>query len=53
MNKLIDYYIMKIIVFTFLTFQISTLFGQNTMKWLHKNVIPISTTDQYVNNSKE
>jgi erythromycin esterase len=27
--------------------------SQNTISWLQKNVIPISTTDQYVNNSKE
>jgi erythromycin esterase len=28
-------------------------YSQNTMNWLQKNVIPISTTNQYIDNSKE
>jgi erythromycin esterase len=44
---------MKYYILLFLTIQNFSLFSQNTLSWLQTNVIPISTTDQYVNNAKE
>lgn len=44
---------MKHIILLLLTLQCLNLSSQNTLTWLQKNVIPISTIDQYVNNTKE
>jgi erythromycin esterase len=44
---------MKYFISLFLTIQTLNSFCQNTIAWLQKNVLPISTTDQYVNNAKE
>jgi erythromycin esterase len=44
---------MKYFILLYLTIQNLNSFSQSTLTWLQKNVIPISTTDQYVNSTKE
>jgi erythromycin esterase len=44
---------MKQIVLFLLAIQTLQSFSQGTLNWLQKNVIPISSTDQYMDNAKD
>jgi erythromycin esterase len=44
---------MKYFILLFLIIQSLCSVSQTAVSWLQRNVIPISTTDQYVNNTKE
>ena len=44
---------MKSILTSLLLIVSSSISAQNTVDWLKSNVIPISTTDQFINSSKE